>query len=135
MDCRAWTVTKLRSEKKEIIMNPFRFSKLLFVVLVFAFGAFQVAGTQVANTIVPPSSVATVSPTAALLPTERPIPSVTPYQTEIPTGTHVVAQWTDNVSIPQGAVIGFGSVWVPNHRSPELTLRIDPTTNMVIAVI
>lgn len=47
-------------------MNPFRFSKLLFIVLVFAFAAFQVQAIEPTATAVPPAE-ATPEATAVIV--------------------------------------------------------------------
>jgi streptogramin lyase len=50
-----------------------------------------------------------------------------------PLGEHVIAEW--DVNMPTNFAFGFGSVWVPSRRDPNVTTRIDPATNDIIAVI
>ena len=45
----------------------------------------------------------------------------------------VIAEW--NKTLPEGIAFGFGSAWVPGHRDPRNTIRIDPNTNQVTATI
>jgi hypothetical protein len=56
-----------------------------------------------------------------------------PTPTPTPPTAKVIAEW--NINIPVDIVFGFGSVWVPGHRDPNATIRIDPVTNKIIAVI
>jgi len=73
-----------------------------------------------------PTSLLAVQPTPTLPPTATPAEGL---------GEHVIAEWKGNITFPQKAFIGFGSVWVVSHRDPDSTLRIDPATNTVIATI
>jgi serine/threonine-protein kinase len=66
---------------------------------------------------------------------DTPSPTAIPSPTTAPLGEGVLAEWGDNMTFPQHATIGFGSVWITSHRDPDSTMRIDPVTNEVIAVI
>jgi hypothetical protein len=57
----------------------------------------------------------------------------TPAPTATPPAAKVIAEWT--VINPEDIVFGFDSVWVPSRRDPNVTTRIDPVSNEVIAVI
>jgi len=124
-------------------MNRIRLSKLLYILLLLALVACQAASAPptLSPSAVPasPTSVpATAIPaTLSLAPTAvPPAPAAVPptqAPTAKPLGEHVVAEW--EVTTPQGSAFGFGSVWVPSHRDPNATTRIDPVSNKVIAVI
>ena len=75
----------------------------------------------------------TAVPTAVLAAAVPTNPPPTQAPTEKPLPEHVVAEWT--IVKPEDIVFGFDSVWVPSRRSPNVTTRIDPVTNLVIAVI
>jgi hypothetical protein len=45
----------------------------------------------------------------------------------------VVASW--QLSMPEDIAFAAGSVWVPSHRDPQVTTRIDPQSNAVTATI
>jgi hypothetical protein len=109
-------------------MKHIRFSKLLYVLLLFVLVACQAQATSV-PTVVP-------LPATAVPPTSIPPTQVTPTATQIPTAkpldAPVIAEW--KVSNPSGVYIGFDSVWIPGHHD-STTTRIDPASNKVIAVI
>ncbi len=56
-----------------------------------------------------------------------------PVPTANPLGEHVIAEW--NKTLPMDIAFGFGSVWIPGHRDPRNTIRIDPNTNQVAATM
>jgi hypothetical protein len=62
-----------------------------------------------------------------------PATSVAPTPTLTPPVAKVIAEW--KINIPTDIVFGFGSVWVPGHRDPNATIRIDPVSNKLIAAI
>src|SRR5262249_53130207 len=102
-------------------MNHIHLPKLFYIILLPAFAACRAQAMPLRLTVVPPTEM----PPSAVPPTQAP--------TAKPLGEHVVAEW--KMSIPEDIVFGFGSVWVPSHRSPNITTRIDPVSNKVIAVI
>jgi hypothetical protein len=59
-----------------------------------------------------------------------PATSVAPTPTLTPPVAKVIAEW--KINIPTDIVFGFGSVWVPGHRDPNATIRIDPVSNKLI---
>lgn len=59
-------------------------------------------------------------------------PTVAQEAAQVPTAK-VLAEW--KINMPEDIVFGFNSVWVPSRRSPQITTRIDPGTNQVIAEI
>jgi hypothetical protein len=70
------------------------------------------------------------TPTAPAAPIDL---STAQSPTVSPLGEHVVAEWV--INNPEGLAFGFDSVWVPSRRDPNVTTRIDPLSNEVIAVI
>lgn len=98
-------------------MYRFRFVCLFFVIGLFTLAACQQVqreGHQVGQIQLP-------KPTAAQATPSGPCP------------VKVVAEW--KINLPEDIVFGFGSVWVPSRRSPNVTTRIDPATNQIVAVI
>ena len=107
-------------------MKQFRFMTLLFAVLLVGLAACQAASVPPkAPTPVPTAAltVAQVAPTAA---------AAQAASNKVPTAK-VIAEW--KINLPEDIVFGFDSVWVPSRRSPQVTTRIDPVTNKIIAVI
>lgn len=45
----------------------------------------------------------------------------------------VLAEW--HMTLPEDITFGFDSVWIAAHRDPNNAIRIDPTSNKVIAAI
>lgn len=108
-------------------MKRFRLAKLVFATLLVGLAACQAesAPPATAPTPAPPTAptVAQVAPTAA---------APQAASNKVPTAK-VIAEW--KINMPEDIVFGFDSVWVPSRRTPEVTTRIDPVTNKIIAVI
>jgi hypothetical protein len=101
-------------------MDLFRLSKRLYVALLVVLVACQ--------------APATASPTAmSIPPTIVRSPSMANASPTAPLTANVIAEW--DMSMPEDIAFAFDSVWVPSHRSPNVTTRIDPASNKIIAAV
>lgn len=115
-------------------MKNFCYATFLFVAILMGLAACQAASA-------PPtlSPTAVVSAPTVAAPTIAPRVSTAVPPTRAATATNelptakILAEW--KINMPEDIVFGFDSVWVPSRRTPNVTTRIDPVTNKIIAVI
>ena len=114
-------------------MHQNRFTRLLYVGLLFALVACQ-AKAPPAATAIPASQAPTQS--SANTPAATAIPASPASATQSAANTPaapVAAEW--KITRPQDIVFGFDSVWVPSRRDPNETTRLDPSSNQILAII